>query len=206
MKFLAPIGGFTDSAFGILATPGLGVPAGIKAGLFWAADNQAFTKGFSPDMFFPWLEKLTPYKSTCLFVACPDKVGDAKATIELYNHWRPYFGSWPVAFVAQDGQENLPFPEDFAALFVGGSTIWKMSDAAIACIQRAQELGKHIHIGRVNWERRYKHFRSLPGSKEFTCDGTRTRYGRDKAIEDWKKYMAGPVQYNIFVPDRGDIG
>lgn len=202
MKFLLPIGGITDSRFGILTTPATrGIPAGIVAGLPWAADNQAFTKLFDPAIFFPWLEKLNPYKNNCLFVACPDTVGHASKTLEKFDLHRPYFGDWPVAFVAQDGQEDLDFPHPalWDALFIGGSTSWKMSDAAIDCIQRAQKMGKHIHIGRINYHRRYRHFRSLPGSEEFTCDGTRTRFEKTAALRDWSRYMATPKQYNLFV-------
>lgn len=200
--FLVPTGGFIDHRFGIMTHPGhWGVSSGIANGMKWAADNQAFTKGFDPKIFFPWLEKMSIYRSTCLFVACPDVVGDAKQTLKLFDKWHGNFDGWSVAFVAQDGQEDLEFPpsDQWQALFIGGSTIWKMSDGAIECIKRAQKLGKHIHIGRVNYMRRYRHFASLEGSEGFTCDGTRIRFGRDKAIEDWKKYMASPKQYGLFV-------
>lgn len=193
---------------GILTSPGTrGVPTAIQSGIHWAADNQAFTKGFNPDVFFPWLEKMKPYKSTCLFVACPDVVSNAAETTKLFETWQPKLYDFPIAFVAQDGQENLDFPPEhlWDALFIGGSTIWKMSDSAANCIQRAQALGKHIHVGRVNYLRRYNHFRQLPGSEEFTCDGTRIRYERDAAIKAWKQYMVNPKQYGLFIP-RGDSG
>jgi hypothetical protein len=209
MIYLAPIGGFFDKDFGILATPGMyGIPSGIKDGMKWAADNQAFTKGFNPDKFFPWLEKMSEYKSTCLFVVCPDVVGNAVETLSLFQQYQSSFGGWPVAFVAQDGMENLEFPASqlWQCLFIGGSTVWKMSAAAIDCIHRAQSIGKHIHIGRVNWLRRYEHFASLENSERFTCDGTRTRFERTKAISEWRKYMARPKQYGLFVSRRDSGG
>jgi hypothetical protein len=209
MIYLAPIGGFTDHSFGILTTPGsYGIPEGIRNGMRWAADNQAFTKGFDPVVFFPWLEAMAPYKSTCLFVACPDVIGDAEATLVRFGEYRAQFGDWPVALVAQDGLEFFRFPpaHQWQALFVGGTTEWKMSMGAIECIQRARELGKHIHIGRVNWLQRYRHFQSLPGSERFTCDGTRTRYERTRAIEAWREYMASPKQHNLFVPPSDSAG
>src|SRR5512137_771536 len=98
MIYLAPIGGFTDKDFGILATPGhRGIPVGIKNGMRWAADNQAFTKGFDPDKFFSWLETMSAYKSTCLFVTCPDIVGGAWKTLDLFDEWHDRFNGWNVA-------------------------------------------------------------------------------------------------------------
>ena len=208
MRFLLPVGGIIDHSFGIMTTPGhKGIPMGIKAGMWWAADNQAFTRGFDPDKFFPWLDGMTPYRNTCLFIPVPDVVGNAAATLELFTKWRE--GSWwPCAFVAQDGQEALEFPpaELWETLFLGGSSQWKMSDAAVHCIQRAQALDKRIHIGRVNYKRRYDHFAGLPGSERWTCDGTRTRYGRDRALIAWAQYMAAPRQLRLPVPARDSVG
>lgn len=200
MKFLLPVGGVTDHRFGILTTPShRGVVQGIKNGMDWAADNEAFTRGFDPERFFPWLSMLLPYRDTCLFVAVPDVVGDATATLKSYWRWFQHFSGWPLAFVAQDGQEDLPFPGDeWRVLFIGGTTEWKIGPGAEACIRRAQEMGKGIHIGRVNWGRRYSHFRSMPGSDDWTCDGTRQRFeGVDKAMTTWARYMRRPFQRRL---------
>lgn len=192
VKFLVPSGGFIDMDFGILATPHTrGVPNGIRAGMEWAADNGAYTNKFNPNKFFSWLNRFNDYKNTCLFIVCPDVVGDAKATLKLFDEYIDKFVGWPVAFVAQDGQEHLDFPDTnkWQTLFIGGSTEWKMSRGAINCIKRVQKLGKHIHIGRVNYIRRYQYFANLSGANDFTCDGTRLRYERTKTISEWKSYM-----------------
>lgn len=197
MKFLIPSGGTADSRFaGILTSPahrGPPAPEGIRAGMMWAAENEAYTRGFDPDRFFPWLEEMAQYKERCLFIPVPDVVGDCIQTLENYRHWRRWFGDWPVAFIAQDGQEHMSFPrphETWGTLFIGGTTAWKESAGAIDCIRRGQELGKRIHIGRVNWKRRYDMFKILAGSEGFTCDGTRVRFdGREKALEAWSGYM-----------------
>lgn len=189
-----------DKRFGHMVTPGTrGVPVGIKEGSVWAADNQAFTQRFDPIRYFGWLQTMEQYKQTCLFCTIPDKFGDASETLRMFKQWRGSFGDWPVAFVAQDGQEDLELPDDFDVLFVGGSTKWRLSDAAIVCIKRAQSLGKRVHIGRVNWRRRYNHFAGLPGGKEFTCDGTRPRYGREQALKDWIEYMESANQLHLDV-------
>jgi len=204
MIYLVPFGGFYDQQFGVITTPGhKGIPSGIIQGMSWAADNQAFTKGFDPDIFFPWLDKMQVYKLSCLFVTCPDEMGDARATLKLFDRWAPKLTGWKLAFVAQDGQEDLDYPaaDLWSALFIGGSTEWKMSNKATDCILRGQALGKHIHIGRVNYMRRYTHFASLIGSERFTCDGTRNRFeGTEIAIREWRKCMDSPKQYGLALP------
>jgi len=192
MKFLYP-GGGQHNLYGSLVTPGTyGIPEMIKNGGLWAADNQAFTKGFDADVFFPWLDSMESFRENCIFIACPDHVGDARKTLGLFEIWQCDFDGWPLAFVAQDGQEDLPFPpaQYWSTLFVGGSTEWKERRAAIGVIKRAQALEKHVHIGRVNWWRRYRLFAQIEGSDDFTCDGNRQRYeGSQKTIKAWLEYQ-----------------
>lgn len=186
-------GGRVDPRFGVLTTYKTGLVAGIVAGLPWACDNYAFGGNFDPAKFLTFLKKVEPYRSTCLFLTVPDVVGDAVATLNQFTEWQPRLAGWPLAFVAQDGQENLDFPDPrtWDVLFIGGGTQWKESQAAIDCIKRAQALGKRIHIGRVNWKKRYDLFRVLEGSEEFTCDGTRHRFdGVEHTLDAWAGYMA----------------
>ena len=195
MRFLVPVGGVTDHAFGVLTTyRHTGVPSGIIAGLPWAADNCAYGGAFDGPRYLAWLETMLPYRATCLFVAAPDVVGDAIATLTLWQAWQAQLSAWPLAFVNQDGQIPTAIP-NCAAIFVGGTTTWKLSETARACIAVAQQRGCHIHIGRVNWWRRYAHFRAMPGSDSFTCDGTRTHYeGVGRTLEAWKQYQQSEYQ------------
>ena len=150
MKFLLPVGGVVDDRFGILTTyKHKGTPAGIIAGMPWAGDNCAFTDGFQSELFFEWVETMLPYRDNCLFITCPDVVGDAVATLELFEKWYQHFTGWPLAFVGQDGQEALEFPDpqNWDALFVGGSTQWKCGQGAIDVIKRAQEIKKYTSGG-----------------------------------------------------------
>jgi len=199
MKFLAPIGG-TTTAYGILSAPNhKGIPADIKAGKPWAGDvgclqGPAYVKRIDVQKTLDWLVTMKPHKDRCLFVAGADIVEDAKATLEAYEEFERYFTSWPLAYVAQNGSEDLPFPTGFSALFVGGDTDWKCSMAAVSVIKRAQAVGAHIHIGRVNWGNRYRIFRVLDGADQFTCDGTRPRYdGVKKTLTAWHGYEAQPA-------------
>lgn len=191
MRWLIPTGGDMPEQFaGVLATPAhRGIPRAIQLGSRWAADNNAFSGGFDAGRFFPWLGGMEPYKDKCLFVACPDAVGDFVETRRLWGEWYPLLGGWPVAYVGQDGETEIP--DGAAALFVGGTTEWKESGAALSLIQLARSRGLHVHIGRVNHGRRYRHFVLAPGSEDFTCDGTLTRFiGREKAFTAWTAHQS----------------
>lgn len=109
-------------------------------------------------------------RERCFFVTAPDVVCSARRTGELFRHFKPLFEGWPVAFVCQDGQEDLPMPwEEIDAIFIGGSTNWKCSQHAVHLIKAAKALGKWVHAGRVNTAMRMKHFEKL-GANSY--DGT----------------------------------
>jgi hypothetical protein len=191
VKFLVPVGGVVDDAFGILTTyRQYGILAGIRAGLPWAADNCAFSDKFDSVRFVEWLPTMLPFRDTCLFVVAPDVVADSEATLVRWHEWQPRLTGWPLAFVCQDGQLPGMIPAQCDAVFIGGSTEWKLSESAIDCIRWAQANGKAIHIGRCNWGKRYTHFRIMKGSEQWTTDGTRTRFeGVEKTLRAWKGYM-----------------
>lgn len=194
MRFLIPVGGVVDDAFGILTTyQHFGPVAGIKAGLPWAADNCAFGDKFDGERFLAWLPTMMPWRATCLFVVAPDVVSDSTATLARWHEWQPQLTGWPLAYACQDGQQPQAIPADCAVVFIGGSTRWKLSPHAEACIRWAQANGKGTHVGRVNWGKRYAHFRIMRGSEHFTTDGTRTRFeGTERTLRAWKQYQNTP--------------
>ena len=141
----------------------------MDEGCVFGVDNGCF-KRFLSNRFYGLLERLKPRKEQCLFVACPDVVGDARRTLELFDHHRGTLAGWPVALVAQDGLEQLKIPWDrINAIFIGGSTKWKLSKHAAAIVVAAKILGKHVHVGRVNTWLRFDKFLNL-GADSF--DGT----------------------------------
>lgn len=223
MKELAPVGGHTK-AYGILTAPNhKGIPADIRAGKPWAADlgcldGPSFVKRIDFYKTLEWLETMRPYHSTCLFIAGADVVGKAPETLETYEEFERYFSDWPIAYVAQNGAEKLPIPASCAAVFIGGIEMldrpikviktktglktvhmdWKDSPEAVEVIKRAIAMGKHIHIGRVNWYRRFKIFTILDGYQNFTFDGTRTRYdGTEKTVAAWQQYQQQKPLFTI---------
>jgi hypothetical protein len=127
----------------------------------FAIDNGAYA-GFDASAFRALLVREKQRRHLCRFVAVPDVVGSGRRTLELYDHWRHDLHGWPLAFVAQDGTEELPMPWPYLdAVFVGGSTRWKMSGSAVQTIRAAQAFGKWVHVGRINTPGRFEYFDQL---------------------------------------------
>src|ERR1700722_18752284 len=125
---------------GVLLTPLAGNRIGwaVERGLPWACDNSCFN-GLDAPKWLGFLGKLAASEYKPQWVACPDVVGDAGKTWASFYVWEPVLRSLglPVALVLQDGIErlkwNAPLPstwERIAAVFVGGSTEFKLSDHA----------------------------------------------------------------------------
>lgn len=138
---------------------------------YFAIDNGAFSKkGFQRPAFEALLNREFNNRDLCRFVAVPDVVGSARRTMEVFDYWFPLLAHWKLAFVCQDGQEDLPIPFEFIdAIFIGGSTAWKESSHAIACVRAARAIGKWTHIGRINSPDRFEAFLQIGAD---SCDGT----------------------------------
>ena len=140
-----------------------------RPGMPFAIDNGAFAK-FESKAFMSLLEREQERQGDCLFVSCPDVVGSARRTLEVFEFWAPRLKGWPVALVAQDGQEDLPIPwADIQAVFIGGSTEWKIGPHAAAVVKAAKALDKWVHAGRVNTPGRFEYFEKLGAD---SIDGT----------------------------------
>jgi hypothetical protein len=121
----------------------------------WAADNECYVLGdkFKPDRYIAFLESYIDHAESCLYATAQDKLADAVATLEMLPYWSSVIRSlgFPVALVGQDGMEDLPVPWSlFDALFIGGSTDWKLGEGARRLIAEAKDRGKWVHVGRVN--------------------------------------------------------
>lgn len=135
----------------------------------FAIDNGAFS-GFDSKAFERLLDKHKDRQHLCRFVALPDVVASARRTLEAFECWRDRLPGWRKALVAQDGLENLPIPWDqIEAIFIGGSTEWKMSKHAADVIRTAKICGKWVHVGRVNTPGRFEYFEALQAD---SIDGT----------------------------------
>lgn len=142
----------------------------ILPGQTWAADNDAF-KAWDEGRFLSMLRRVEG-KPGCLFIAAPDIVGDAIATVDRFWDWQIEISGrgFPIALVGQDGAEDLDLEWcAFEALFIGGSTGWKLSAAAADLAAEAKSRGKWVHVGRVNSQRRLRIARALLAD---SVDGT----------------------------------
>jgi len=127
----------------------------------FAIDNGAFSR-FNRKGFLTLLKREARRKSLCRFVAVPDVVGSARRTLEVFDHWKHELRGWTLALVAQDGLEDLPIPwDEIGAIFIGGSTEWKMSAHAAAIVKAGKALDKWVHIGRVNDPKRFNYFKKM---------------------------------------------
>src|SRR5262245_31225564 len=139
----------------------------------WGVDNGAFSR-FDERGFLRLLDALHARRLVgCRFVAAPDVVGDATATLERFWAWRPRLRPYrfPLALVAQDGLTPARVPwAAIEALVIGGTTRFKLSPVARDLCAWAKARGKWVHVGRVNTADRLELFAGLADS----CDGTAT--------------------------------
>jgi hypothetical protein len=149
-----------DPHLGVLLTPRAGnrVDVALELGLPYACDNAAFS-GFDETKFLRMLGRVAG-RPGCLWATAPDTVANAAATLDQFKRWEPLIRSHglPVAFVLQDGQERLPVPWDHLdAVFIGGSTDWKLGPHARQLVAEAKVRGKLSHCGRVNSRARIRY-------------------------------------------------
>lgn len=134
----------------------------IESGMLYAADNGCFS-GFKEKKFFNMLERLRD-ADNCLFITAPDVVADHKETLKLYKQYIHKLKEYnlPIAFVLQDGSntKNIPLNE-IDAVFIGGTTEWKLGKMAREITYKAKELNKWVHMGRVNSYKRLNYAISI---------------------------------------------
>jgi hypothetical protein len=156
-------------------------------GLPFAADNGAFA-GFDPAAFCRLLGRIAG-KPGCRFVACPDVVGNARETALLFYKWQPIIKSLglPVALVLQDGQETQGVPWNMIdALFIGGSTEFKLGPIAAKSVREGKRRGLWIHGGRVNTRQRFRYMAEIGCD---SCDGSGFSKWPDQKIPLALKWM-----------------
>lgn len=136
-----------------------------RAGFLWAADNDCF-QGFDEiqqKRYRAMLDKVTGVPG-CLFVNSPDVVGNAPATFRFFLEWGKEIMSrgLPLGYVAQDGADAADLPWNaISALFIGGSTDWKLGEDAALLVKEAKQRGKWVHMGRVNTMQRIEYAKSI---------------------------------------------
>lgn len=159
---------------GVMVTPASGNRMHLLGSLvpFFAFDTGNYTRPVVLSDYLCLLAQCQPWGPRCLFATAPDVVGDAAATWALSAPALPAIRElgYRAALVAQDGLESLPLDWDsFDCLFVGGTTRWKLSEAAYRLAAEAKRRGKWVHLGRVNsWQR----LRAAHAAGYDSADGT----------------------------------
>lgn len=148
-----------DPRIGRLFTPRmLGRVDDTAARVIWAADNDCFN-GLDRFAYDSMLANLYSAGSPA-FVTVPDVVADAERTRARFDKWIDRVESYchPAAYVLQDGEDGSSVPWDrIAAVFVGGSTEYKLGEQAADVVMQAKARGLWAHMGRVNTRGRYRY-------------------------------------------------
>lgn len=174
---------------GCLSVPAEGNAFPTDPAVAWACDNGAF-KGLDVPKWLRFLSRLVVHPVKPLWVACPDVVGDAAETMRRYLVWSPVLRELglPVALVLQDGCDQTEHRDrirasypDLAAVFVGGTTAFKLSAETYRLTREAHDAGLLVHFGRVNSLRRIRDIATAARSGLCWCDtidgGSATRWG-----------------------------
>jgi hypothetical protein len=133
---------------GVLLTPRNSYPSKPLDTWPRAADNGCFAKDWDEHEWRDWIGTVDP---TVLFAVVPDVVGDCHATRIRWDRYADELTGFRRAYVLQDGQQASLVPWDETdAVFIGGSTRYKLSPDARRLTTEARERGLWVHMGRVN--------------------------------------------------------
>lgn len=147
---------------GLMCQPGNSYHLQIEDYPFFAVDNGAYGGKFHRDKWLRLVDRAALHADRLLFVAAPDRFdpndlgGNLPGTLEMWGRYSHEIldRGLPAAFVCQDGCTPDDIPAEASAVFIGGSTWWKLSERAWACVAAAKAHGQWAHLGRVNSGRR----------------------------------------------------
>ncbi len=166
----------------------------------WAADNGCYTEKVPFDLgrYLAWLKRHQHAAARCRFATAPDVVADAAATWRRSSHVLPLIRrlGYPAGYCAQDGIDPTTLEWDaFDALFVGGSTAFKLAESTYALVAEAARRGKWTHMGRVNSGQR---FRAAAMAGYDSVDGTILAFGPDTNISRVRNWLNAATQPTLF--------
>lgn len=129
----------------------------------------------------------------------PLRYGDARLTAHRFEAWAPGLErrGLPVALVLQDGIDEPQCQLWLArtwhrldAVFVGGSTGFKLGPVPARLLAEAKRRGLWTHVGRVNTRKRFDHFASL-GTVD-SIDGTQFARWRKTHLDEGLSWTLDP--------------
>jgi hypothetical protein len=167
-----------------------------RRGVPWAADNDAFL-GFNAAAFERMLQVLAGLPG-CLFVTCPDVVGEGGLTDIFFEEWAPRImrHGLPLAYVVQEeGLEyewgGVPWGA-IAALFIGcASDEEKLGERVAELVAEGKRRGKWVHMGRVNSAKRIAYAKAIGCD---SVDGTKWVRWRDTYLAQGLHLVSAPAQ------------
>jgi hypothetical protein len=155
----------------------------------YALDNGAFPlwrKGgdFDEVAFRSLCRRATDSGVAPRWVAVPDVVADAPATVASWGRWEGEMLrlGMPLAMCVQDGMRPEHVPATADVVFVGGSTTWKWDTVQMWC-----RAFPRVHVGRVNTEALL--WRAHNAGAE-SCDGSGWFRGDRKQLDGLWHYLA----------------
>jgi hypothetical protein len=149
---------------------------------YWAMDNGAFS-GFEAEPFMGMLQNFHG-RLGCRFVTAPDRVGDCFQTMQQWPFWSAVIRGvgFVPALVAQDGLLVADVPwKTVGALFIGGTTEWKLGPQARDLMAYAKSRGLWVHVGRVNSDERIW---DIAGKGADSFDGSQHSWFADRRIPE----------------------
>lgn len=163
-------------------------------GVPWMLDNGCYSDAWTSKKWLATLDRLAGVPG-CLFAVVPDVVGDAAATNEAWARWHGAVlnRGYRAAYVLQDGCESIP-AWGVSAVFVGGTTAWKLGAAARRLVGVAKARGLAVHMGRVNSLRRLRYAVDIGCD---TVDGTFLAFGPDINLDRLRAWI-DPAQPSMF--------
>ena len=184
-KALLPL--LDTGRYGLLAQPKVKLRHRVGNPI-WAVDNGCFTDpdSFDAERFISWLSSCD--LSRCLFATAPDLLANSAETLRRAMPVLPRIQQLGIraALVAQNGLVVSDTPwSALDALFVGGTTEWKFSQQAADLTWAAKDMGKWVHVGRINSEKGVNRAHRLGAD---SVDGNFLRFSPDanvKRLERW---------------------
>ena len=154
-------------------------------------DNGGF-KEAKIEGFSRIIKRQYEFRGQCLFAAVPDKVGNHKETLSMWNDYQHLADGYKKAFVVQDGFDEWPSNAD--AIFIGGGTEFKDSYECEQIVRAGLKNDMHVHIGRVNTIQRFYNFHCIGAH---TCDGSGISKYDDMLRKLFSAYLKKDIRVQI---------
>jgi hypothetical protein len=155
----------------------------------FALDNYVYAawkrkEEWDGNKFIAHLDKVRVSGKSPLWVVCPDAIGDAQRSRQLWEEWSPKLRgyNWPLAFAVQDGATKATIPTDADVIFVGGTTGWKQRSVEYWC-----QNFPRVHVGRINTYRWLWHCHKYGAE---SIDGTGWFWKNKREHQDLLDYLA----------------